>query len=128
MNAKFVKLLLLLFFIPLYGKAQQATPVTSTQVVQMLKSNAKLVVLDVRTSEEFKSGHIKGAVNIDIRQPDAVSKIDKLDHNTSYIVHCRTNHRSKIAVDHMLQSGFTSVYQMTDGFNGWSANNLAVQK
>ncbi len=102
--------------------------VNSKEVSTMLQKDKKLVVLDVRTADEFNEGHIKGAINIDIRQPDAFSKIDKLDHNAKYIVHCRTNHRSKIAVDHMVQSGFKTVYQMMDGSIGWFQNGLPVVK
>jgi rhodanese-related sulfurtransferase len=45
-----------------------------------------------------------------------------------YIVYCRTKRRSKIAVDHMIQNGFKVVFQMTDGYIGWSQNNLAIEK
>ncbi|HEY5507824.1 MAG TPA: rhodanese-like domain-containing protein [Paludibacter sp.] len=109
-------------------QAQNKIEVNSKQASTLLQKDKKLVVLDVRTAEEFNEGHIKGAVNIDIRQPDAFSRIDKLNRNAKYIVHCRTNHRSGIAVDHMIQSGFKNVYQMMDGFPGWEANKLPVQK
>jgi rhodanese-related sulfurtransferase len=110
------------------AQAQKKIEVNSKEVNAMLQKDKKLVVLDVRTLEEFMDGHIKGAINIDIRQPDAFGKIDKLDRNGKYIVHCRTNHRSKTAVDHMLQSGFKSVYQMMDGITGWNENNLPITK
>jgi rhodanese-related sulfurtransferase len=108
--------------------AQNKVSVSSKQVSSMLLKDKKIIVLDVRTAEEFSYGHIKGALNIDIRQPDAFSKIDKLNKNVKYIVHCRTNHRSGIAVNHMIQSGFKNIYQMMDGWSGWSMNNLPVQK
>jgi phage shock protein E len=108
--------------------AQTKVEVNSKQVNSMLQKDKKWIVLDVRSAEEFNSGHIRGAVNIDIRQPDAFSKIDKLNKDAKYIVHCRTNHRSGMAVDHMLQSGFKNIYQMMDGWSGWSTNNLPVQK
>ena len=108
--------------------AQTKVEVNSKQVNAMLQKDKKWIVLDVRTAEEFNSGHIKGAVNIDIRQPDAFSKIDKLNKNAKYIVHCRTNHRSGMAVEHMMQSGFKNIYQMMDGWSGWLSNNLPVQK
>ena len=108
--------------------AQTKVEVNSKQVNSMLQKDKKWIVLDVRSAEEFNSGHIKGAVNIDIRQPDAFSKIDKLNKDAKYIVHCRTNHRSGMAVDHMLQSGFKNIYQMMDGWSGWLTNNLPVQK
>lgn len=109
-------------------QAQNKIEVNSKEVNTMLQKDKKLIVLDVRTAEEYQEGHIKWAVNIDIRQPDALSKIDKMDHNAKYIVHCRTNHRSKTAVDHMVQNGFKNVYQMMDGITGWNQNNLPVTK
>jgi rhodanese-related sulfurtransferase len=108
--------------------AQTKVEVNSKQVNSMLQKDKKWIVLDVRSADEFNSGHIKGAVNIDIRQPDAFSKIDKLNKNAKYIVHCRTNHRSGMAVEHMMQSGFKNIYQMMDGWSGWLTNNLPVQK
>jgi phage shock protein E len=108
--------------------AQSKIEVNSKEANTMLQKDKKLMVLDVRTADEFKDGHIKGAINIDIKQPDALSKIDKLDHNAKYIVHCRTNHRSEIAVSHMVQSGFKTVYQMMDGSTGWFQNGLPVVK
>jgi len=108
--------------------AQTKVEVNSKQVNSMLQKDKKWIVLDVRSAEEFNSGHIKGALNIDIRQPDAFSKIDKLNKNAKYIVHCRTNHRSGMAVEHMMQSGFKNIYQMMDGWSGWLTNNLPIQK
>lgn len=123
----FVSLLAIFSILPLVH-GQSIRQVTSEDAAKMLTSDKGLIVLDVRTAEEFREGHIKGAINIDIRQPDALSRIDKLDHNARYIVHCRTNHRSKIAVDHMVIRGFKTVYQMMDGFSGWSANGLPQVK
>ncbi|MDD4972539.1 MAG: rhodanese-like domain-containing protein [Paludibacter sp.] len=100
----------------------------SKEVYMMLQQPRKWVIIDVRTFDEYHQGHIKGALNIDIRQPDALQKISKLDRNSNYIVHCRTNHRSKVAVDYMVQNGFKIVYQMTDGMNGWILNNFPNEK
>lgn len=129
MKNKILLPVLVLLFSSFAGlQAQNRIAVSSKQVNTMLQKDNKFVVLDVRTVDEFKDGHIKGAINIDIRQPDAFSKIDKLNRNAKYIVYCRTNHRSGIAVEHMMQSGFKTIYQMMDGFPGWAANNLAIQK
>jgi rhodanese-related sulfurtransferase len=82
----------------------------------------------MRTPEEFSAGHVKGAQNIDVRQNGWQSKIDKLNPNGKYLVYCRTNHRSGLAVEHMLQKGFKNVYQMMDGYSGWAANSLPAEK
>jgi rhodanese-related sulfurtransferase len=128
MKTKVLVTLIAVFSTITFAQGQQIKQITSKEAANMLKSDKNLVVLDVRTPEEFKDGHIKGAINIDIRQPDAFVKIDKLNRNSRYIVHCRTNHRSQVAVDHMMKNGFKTIIQIMDGFNGWSQNNLPIVK
>ena len=108
--------------------AQTVKQLNSPEVSQLLKKSPKIVVLDVRTAEEFALGHLKGAKNIDIRQPDFYSKVDKLNKKATYLLYCRTNRRSTSAVEYMTQKGFQHLYQMMDGFPGWAANNLPYEK
>ena len=110
------------------AQAQNKIEVNSKQANALLQKDTKIIVVDVRTPEEFNAGHIKGALNIDVYEPDAFKKIDKLNKNSKYIVHCRTNRRSGIIVDHMIKSGFKNVFQMMDGFPGWEGNKFPVQK
>ena len=106
----------------------QIKNITSLEASDLLNKNHNFIVIDVRTVEEFKAGHIKGAININIKQSDAFSKIEKLDYKAKYIVYCRTANRSKKAVDYMISKGFTNIYHITDGFIGWLRNGLPVQK
>ena len=111
--------IVLLFSSMINIQAQIKHEVNSKEVNTMLQKDKKFVVLDVRTANEFNEGHIKNAVNIDINQPESLNKIDKLNRNGKYIVYCRTHHRSGIATDHMVKTGFKTIYQMIDGFPGW---------
>jgi rhodanese-related sulfurtransferase len=124
----FFSIIVFLFFAFASINAQTKTEVTSTEVNTMLQKESKLIVLDVRTPAEFASGHIKGAINIDVHQPDALDQINKLDRNAKYIVYCRTKNRSGVIVNHMLQNGFKNIFQMMDGMVGWNQNNLPVIK
>jgi len=128
MKAKILTLVILIFSTLSFVQGQQVKQLTSIEAEKMIMSSKKDVVLDVRTADEFSQGHIKGAINIDIKQSEAFDKINELDHNATYIVHCRTNHRSTTAVNHMFEEGFKNIYQMTDGFNGWSTNGLPLTK
>ncbi len=125
---KFLSAFLLLF--SSFGSVQALNKdsVDSKQVSMMLKKDTSLVVLDVRTADEFKAGHIKGALNIDILKSNAYSKIDSLKHDATYVVYCRSGHRSGIAVKHMVKSEFKMIYDMNDGFNGWVSNKLPIKK
>ena len=128
MKLKIILPLLMLLLVSFSNLSAQRTQLNSPEIKEVLKKNKAIVVLDVRTPEEFAAGHLKGAQNIDIRQQDAYSKLDKLNPKTTYLVYCRTNHRSGMAVDYMMQKGFKNVYQMMDGFPGWAANNFAYEK
>ena len=128
MKLKFLLPTLILVLASFSSVSAQKTQLNSPDVNQVLKKNKAIVILDVRTAEEFAEGHLKGAQNIDIRQSDAYIKLDKLNPKTTYLVYCRTNHRSGLAVDYMMQKGFKNVYQMMDGFPGWAANKFDYEK
>jgi len=100
----------------------------SADVLTMLQENTDLVVLDVRTKNEFNAGHIKGALNIDISQQSAVNELNKLDKDAKYIVHCHTSARSNTTVDFMLKNGFKNIYQMMDGYFGWNIKGFPFEK
>ena len=93
----------------------------------MLQESSEYIVLDVRTEDEFKEGHIKGAINIDVTQPFDV-KAGKLDRAAKYIVYCRTNNRVKKMVRFMDTNEFATVYYIKDGFSGWLEKGLPVEK
>lgn len=128
MKLKFLFPTLILLLVSFSNLSAQRTQLNSPEIKEVLRKNKAIVILDVRTPEEFAAGHLKGAQNIDIRQQDAYSKLDKLNPKTTYLVYCRTNHRSGLAVDYMMQKGFKNVYQMMDSFPGWTANNFAYEK
>ncbi|NJK86426.1 MAG: rhodanese-like domain-containing protein [Bacteroidales bacterium] len=123
-----IRLVILFMFISLQLGSQNVIQVISTDVDALKKSNKNLIVLDVRTPGEFSSGHLKDAINIDLRDPEAMEKIKKLDHNDTYLVYCRTKNRSGVVVEFMVKEGFKTVYQMTDGIVGWSQNGLPLEK
>jgi len=122
----FTAILLLFSFIEI--EAQNKIEISSKQASAMLKNDPKVIVLDVRTPEEFNEGHINKAINFDVYQSDVFIKINKLNKNAKYIVYCRTNRRSGVVAKQMIQSGFKNVYQMMDGFPGWQGNKLPVRK
>ena len=81
------------------------------------------VILDVRTEEEFESGYIKGALNMDIHGgADFLSSIDALDKSKSYFVYCRSGARSGQACQLMSQMGFSAVYNLEGGVLAWEGD------
>lgn len=78
-----------------------------------------VVVIDVRTPDEFATGHLAGAKGIDIEAADFDSKIETLDKGAKYAVYCRTGRRSAAAIDAMVKAGFTDVAHLEGGITAW---------
>jgi rhodanese-related sulfurtransferase len=69
------------------------------------------IILDVRTKEEYKSGHIKGSINISL--PELNKKLNKLDKSKAIITCCASGVRSGSAKSVLKSSGF-------EAYNGGS--------
>ena len=108
--------------------AQNGSSIDSKEAYRLIKADANIAILDVRTAKEFADGHVAGAVNIDVNQTDFAQKIDELDRSKTYIVYCRLGIRSRKAVGIMSAKGFKNLYNVSDGFAGWSKNGLPFEK
>ncbi len=78
-----------------------------------------LVVLDVRTPEEFAEGHLEGAVLVDFYDADFSDQLAGLDADVPYLVYCRSGNRSGQTLDIMQQLGFTSAVDVDGGIVAW---------
>ena len=108
--------------------AQNGSSIDSKEAYGLIKADANIAILDVRTAKEFADGHVAGAVNIDVNQTDFAQKIDELDRSKTYIVYCRLGRRSRKAVGIMAAKGFKNLYNVSDGFVGWNKNGLPFEK
>jgi len=77
------------------------------------------IAIDVRTAKEFAAGHLKGAINIDMKSDDFEKTLAKLDREQTYLVHCKSGRRSSKVVPIFKKLGFKSLIHMTDGYDGW---------
>lgn len=75
------------------------------------------VILDVRTPDEFSSGHIEGAENFDYYGPNFADLLDNLDKDEAYFVYCRSGSRSGSVLRMMDELGFREVYNLYGGIS-----------
>ena len=85
-----------------------------------------VVLLDVRTPQEFADGHLEGALNVDLNAPDFPEQMAQLDPTVTYAVYCRSGNRSAAATNHMLQQGFAPPYELAGGIVAWQSAGLPV--
>ncbi len=85
-----------------------------------------LVILDVRTPEEFAEARIEGATLLDFYRPDFAERLAELDRDVPYVLYCRSGSRSDQAFTMMRDLGFTSVQDVDGGIVAWMGAGLPV--
>lgn len=91
-------------------------------------SNPDFVIIDVRTPEEYASGHVEDAINMDFYAEDFDEQLNELDRDKIYLIYCRSGNRSGKALDKMEALGFRQVYNMLGGIANWERTNLPTVK
>ena len=79
-------------------------------------------VIDVRTVEEWNSGHLEGAILIGVADPNFQQMLAELDPAADYYIYCRSGNRAGQAIDIMRDMGFTG-----ELVNGGAAANASAQ-
>lgn len=87
-----------------------------------------LVILDIRTPEEFVAGHIAGAINIDYYASDFEAKLQELNTDVPYIMYCNSGNRSSNALPLMDSIGFAEVYELDGGIQAWYSAGQAIEQ
>jgi rhodanese-related sulfurtransferase len=107
------------------------TAMQAQEVIQAEAQNPEFVILDVRTPDEYKDGHVdpQGAelVNLDFYDSSFKEGLAELDKSKVYMVYCRSGNRSSQTLSIMEEMGFESVYHMSKGFNDWSASEMPTE-
>ncbi|MBN1758421.1 MAG: hypothetical protein JW863_08900 [Chitinispirillaceae bacterium] len=101
------------------GKAQFME--LTAKEAQQLIAEKKPLILDVRTPNEYYSGHIKGARLIPLQQLDA--RLSELNNykEKDVLVYCRSGNRSTVASQILIRNGFKKLHNLRSGIRGWEA-------
>ena len=132
MKQNLLLVLLALLFLNPNSRAADA-PATVVKRVNVeeydkLRADTNRVILDVRSTAEFEKGHVPGAVNIDISSTQFADKAFALDKSKTYLVNCAVGMRSARACKKLESMGFTNLFDLAPGFDGWKKAGKPVQK
>ncbi|HAE17644.1 MAG: thiosulfate sulfurtransferase [Verrucomicrobiaceae bacterium TMED137] len=109
----------LLFFLICGLAYADVTTVTVKQAVERMKKSSEIIVVDIRTPEEFAKGHIKKAINVNMNDKSFAKKLTKLDRTKTYLMHCRSGGRSTASLPVWNRLGFKNVLHLSSGTLGW---------
>lgn len=84
-----------------------------------------LYVLDVRTPEEWRSGHIPGSLHLELT--DLEDSLQKLPNDRSIALLCRSGQRASLAASLLQKHGFSSVINIRGGMQAWRQAGLPIK-
>lgn len=95
------------------------TDISSTELNNMIENNKDILLLDVRTKEEYNTMNIPNSINIPLNNleenlDDILSYIDKIA-----VIYCRSGKRSVTASYILNENGFKHIYNLKQGIIGY---------
>ncbi len=126
----FKKLTTVLILLTALISAWQVTAqdISQSQLQQLMQSEKKVVLLDVRTVDEFVAGHIPNALNIPHKELEARLAELSGDKNTQIVIYCRSGRRAEVAKQVLVTKGFSQLDHLTGDFNVWTSSELPITK
>jgi rhodanese-related sulfurtransferase len=108
------------------GNPKAVRPREALELIHHNNESSTFVILDVRTPEEFRSGYIEGALNMDYYSPGFQVELSKLERTKTYLIYCRTGSRTEGTLTLMREQQFRQVYVLEGGITAWRAAGLPV--
>jgi rhodanese-related sulfurtransferase len=103
-------------------KAKSSIQVLSTQqFAEKIGKASPLQLVDVRTSAEFKAGHLEHAINIDVNSASFLEDFKKsVSTEQPVFLYCKSGSRSDKAAKIIAKQGFLQVYNLDGGYLAWT--------
>ena len=92
----------------------------------LLARNGRVLLLDVRTPEEYRQAHLRGATLIPLSELE--SRVREIPRGRPILVYCAVGARSLTAAHFLVSKGFSDVYHISDGIVGWYRNGYPLER
>jgi len=107
--------------------ASETPQISQQELLTALKvPNHNIVVLDVRSAEEYENGHLVGAINVS--HDTIADRLNQLSRykNSTVVVYCRSGRRADFAENILTNNGFKNLRHLTGDMNGWLEARLPI--
>src|SRR5689334_9717340 len=123
---KTVAALVLVVALALPGLAAGPKNISSTQAIALLAKDKKIVVVDVRTPDEYRQAHLRGARLIPLAELER--RVKEIPRDQPVLVYCSVGVRSASAANLLASKGYPEVYQISVGLVGWYKNGYPLER
>ncbi len=103
----------------------EAPSISAAELQSRREAGAAPTVIDVRTPEEYASGHIPGAVNIPF--DEVAKRIADVDAPHGVALYCMVGPRARKGEAALLEAGYETVFHLEGGLAAWQAAGLPVE-
>ena len=100
------------------AEAEAVTVVKAEKLMDVLKADPKIVIVDIRTPAEFEEGHLPKATNINFMSDEFTEELGKLDRDKTYLMHCKSGGRSTASLEIWKKLGFKKILHLDTGIVG----------
>jgi len=111
-----------------YGGCDSRTAEISAQaLLSRLKAGNGPVVIDVRSQQEYRGGHVPGAINLP--HTEVAAHLDELQpyRDRAVVLYCKSGRRAAIAKKVLSDAGFTRLFHLSGDMDGWRRDGLPVE-
>jgi rhodanese-related sulfurtransferase len=110
----------------LFAQSGSSTQYLTAPEFKKVVESKKHLLIDVRTPDEFADGHIAGAINIDINDPDFAKTVkNKTSKQKLVAVYCRSGRRSKVAIS-LIEPLKLQIVELNNGIISWEQAGYKV--
>lgn len=117
---------MLIFFNCNKNRSEAVQLIKATEMKEISEIEG-IQLVDVRTPDEYKEGHLPNALNIDFLDENFEININQLDKTRPVIVYCQYGSRSAKCASQLIAKGFVKIYDLDRGFSGWKSSGFEVE-
>lgn len=104
------------------------TTLSQAELMERLNAGRAPILVDVRTPQEYRNGHVPGAINIPVQELDA--RVGELGvyRDTELVLYCETGMRAGHAERMLQQQGFTQIRSLDGDMGAWRRAGLPAEQ
>lgn len=126
-SLSFLMLTVVVLTVSCKNDQSESIEVVTPEEMQEISELEDVQLIDLRTPQEFDTGHIASSQNIDYFSDTFEEDIQKLDKSKPVVVYCKSGKKSAECADKMKDNGFVKIYDLDGGIAKWKYKGFNIE-